>query len=137
MDAADCSPTGPAWSWQAIRHRRTSLMSGGLCRQSPRDLWVNPCKHGSSDALFAFAELRTYPTPSSLHHGRVGLVPLLLRAAWPNLESQDFSCLLRDHWTRGESIDPYAPKGQKEIAQGRAKRRPGYACATGALDRPT
>ena len=31
--------------------------------------------------------------------------------------------------------DPYAPKGQKEIAQGRAKRRPGYACATGALDR--
>ena len=31
--------------------------------------------------------------------------------------------------------DPYAPKGQNEIAQGRAKRRPGYACATGALDR--
>ena len=32
--------------------------------------------------------------------------------------------------------DPSAPKGQKEIAQGRAKRCPGYACATGALDRP-
>jgi hypothetical protein len=31
--------------------------------------------------------------------------------------------------------DPSAPKGQKEIAQGRAKRRPGYACATGTLDR--
>jgi len=34
-----------------------------------------------------------------------------------------------------EPIDPSAPKGQKEIAQGSAKRRPGYACATGALDR--
>ena len=31
--------------------------------------------------------------------------------------------------------DPSAPKGQKEIAQGIAKRRPGYACAKGALDR--
>ena len=28
-----------------------------------------------------------------------------------------------------------APKGQNEIAQGRAKRRPGYGSATGALDR--
>ena len=27
----------------------------------------------------------------------------------------------------GAGIDPSAPKGQKEIAQGRAKRRPGYA----------
>ena len=29
MDAAACSPAGPAWWWQAIRHRRTSLLSGG------------------------------------------------------------------------------------------------------------
>jgi hypothetical protein len=41
MDAAVCSPAGPAWWWQAIRHRRTSLMSGALCRQSPRDPWVH------------------------------------------------------------------------------------------------
>ena len=27
----------------------------------------------------------------------------------------------------GAGIDPSAPKGQKETAQGRAKRRPGYA----------
>ena len=27
--------------------------------------------------------------------------------------------------------DPSAPKGQKEIAQGRAKRRPGYAAEYG------
>jgi hypothetical protein len=41
MDAAVCSPAGPAWWWQAIRHRRTSLMSGGLFSQSPRDPWVH------------------------------------------------------------------------------------------------
>ena len=71
MDAAACSPAGPAWSWQAIHHRRTSPMSGELCRQSPRDPWVRLCDHGSSDLLFAFAELRTYPTPCSVHNGRI------------------------------------------------------------------
>ena len=41
MDAAVCSPAGPACWWQAIRHRRTSLMSGGLCLRSPGDPWVH------------------------------------------------------------------------------------------------
>ena len=44
---------------------------------------IHTYNHGSSDALFAIEELRTYPTPCSLHNGRVGLVPSLLLAAWP------------------------------------------------------
>ena len=70
---------------------------GGLCRQSPRDPWVHITVNMTSDLLFAFAELRTYPTPCSLHNGRAVLVPSLLLASWPLLESQDLSCLLRDH----------------------------------------
>ena len=40
-DAAVCSPARPACWCQAIPHRRTSLMSGGLFSQSPRDPWVH------------------------------------------------------------------------------------------------
>ena len=39
------------------------------------------CEHGSSDVLFAFAELGSYPTPCSLHNGRIGLIASLLLAA--------------------------------------------------------
>ena len=42
----------------------------------------------------------------------------------------------KDPWGRWiNHRTPTAPKGQNEIAQGRAKRRPGYGRATGALDR--
>ena len=80
MDTTVCSPAGLAWWCQAIRHRRTSLMSGGLCRQSPRDPLVRLCDHGSCDLLFAFTELRTYPTSCSLQNGRVGFIASLLLA---------------------------------------------------------
>jgi len=53
---------------------------GGLRRQSPRDPWVWLYDHGSSDVLFAFAELCTYPTSCCLQNGRVGLVASLLLA---------------------------------------------------------
>jgi hypothetical protein len=37
------------------------------------------CEHAPFILLFTFAEFRTYPTPCSLHYGRIGLIaPLLL-----------------------------------------------------------
>ena len=74
MDDAVCSPVEPAlcvgkrYSTEA---RRPSL---GLCPQSPRDLWVHTPANMASDVLFAFAEIRTYPTPCCLDNGHIGLI---------------------------------------------------------------
>jgi hypothetical protein len=69
-------------SWHCCRKRcptDTRRPCRGLCPQSPRDPWVRLCKQGTSDVLFAFAELCTYPTRCCLHFGHIGLIaPLLL-----------------------------------------------------------
>jgi hypothetical protein len=80
MDDAVCSSAGPAVQWQAIRHRHTSPPVGGLYPQCPKDPWVLLCDHSSSNLLFAFAELRTYPTPCCLHNDHIGLIASLLLA---------------------------------------------------------
>ena len=83
MDAAVCSPAGLALWSQAMSHGRTSPMKGALSAEPKGPMGTRPCKHGSYDVLFAFAELCTYPTPCSLQNGRVGFIASLLLAAWP------------------------------------------------------
>ena len=39
---------------------------------------TQPYEPGPSDVLFAFAELRTYPTSCSLHNRHIGLVASFL-----------------------------------------------------------
>ncbi len=51
-----------------------------LSAEPRRRMGTHRCEHGSSDVLFAVAELRSYPTPCCLHDGRVGLIASLLLA---------------------------------------------------------
>ena len=44
-----------------------------------------PCEHAPFALLFAFAELRSYPTPCCLHDGRIGLTASLLLAVRSHL----------------------------------------------------
>ena len=81
MDAAVCSPARPACWCQAIRHRHTSASMGALSAELKRPKGTHLCEPGLSDVLFAFAKLRTYPTPCSLNYGRIGLIAPLLLAA--------------------------------------------------------
>ena len=53
---------------------------GALSSEPNGRMITHACKHGSSDLLFAFAELRSYPTPCSLHYGHIGLIASLLLA---------------------------------------------------------
>ena len=69
---------GKRYATDALRSCR-----GALSSEPKRPMGTHTYNHGSSDALFAIEELRTYPTPCSLHNGRVGLVPSFLLAAWP------------------------------------------------------
>jgi hypothetical protein len=55
-------------------------VGGALSSEPKRPMVTHPCKHGSSDVLFALAELCTYPTPCSLQNGCVGLIASLLLA---------------------------------------------------------
>jgi hypothetical protein len=52
--------------------------SRGLYPQCP--MCTHPCEHTPFVLLFAFAELRRYPTPCCLHDGRIGLIATLLLA---------------------------------------------------------
>ena len=79
MDAAAFSPAEPALWWQAILHRPTSPIERGRVRRA-RGTHGTPLEHGPSDVLFAYAELRSYPTPCCLHYGRIGLISSLLLA---------------------------------------------------------
>ena len=53
----------------AKRYATDALRScrGDLSSEPKRPMVTHPCKHGSCDVLFAFAELGAYPTPCSLH----------------------------------------------------------------------
>jgi hypothetical protein len=53
---------------------------GALSLEPNGRMVTHACKHGSSDLLFAFTELRTYPTPCCLHYGHIGLITTLLLA---------------------------------------------------------
>jgi hypothetical protein len=55
-------------------------VGGALSSEPKRPMVTHPCKRGSCDVLFAFAELGAYRTPCCLHNGRVGLVASLLLA---------------------------------------------------------
>jgi hypothetical protein len=138
MDAAVCDPAKPALWWQAILHRPTSPIERALSAEPKSPMCTHPYEHGPSDLLFAYAELRSYPTPCCLHDGCIGLIASLLLAvlshrladalgstdrvttprSWPSLEAcalgRSLSTPLhRDpssaHWLQATSSSHSAP----------------------------
>jgi hypothetical protein len=82
MDDAARSPRG-ASNVVASDVPQTHVVASreALSAEPRRRMGTHRCEQGSSDVLFAFAKLRTYPTPCCLHYGHIGLIAPFLLAA--------------------------------------------------------
>jgi hypothetical protein len=80
MDDAARSPRGASNVVASdVPQTHVAASREALSAEPKSPMGTHPYEHGPSDLLFAFAELRTYPTPCCLHYGRVSLIaPLLL-----------------------------------------------------------
>ena len=91
MDAAACSPAGPVWWWQAIRHRRTSLMSGSFVVRAQET-------HGYDSAIMALL-ICYLPLRSSARTRRLAACKTAVSALSRR------SCSLRGRsWSRKTSV---------------------------------
>jgi hypothetical protein len=81
MDDAARSPRG-ASNVVASDVPQTHVVASreALSAEPRRRMGTHRCEQGFSDVLFAYAELRTYPTPCCLHDGCIGLIASLLLA---------------------------------------------------------